>query len=1114
MNATSPRRGRRAVAATAAAILSLSTLGGVLATPALAHDGVDHGIEPALDWSNYEKITLTKDTGEPIDLAVLPDRRVLTTARNGDVRLVDPDTGVTKVVNTLPVYNNSEDGLQTVTLDPDFATNKWVYLYYAPKTMTAPYPTTTPSGSAPNSLPAGADASYWDQWKGYNQLSRFTWDDAADKIDLSTEQVIIKVETQRGQCCHVAGDVDFDADGNLYLSTGDNTPASAPGANGFAPNNNTPGFNPGFDSRRGAGNTNDLRGKILRIHPEAEGGYTIPPGNLFPEGTAKTRPEIFVMGVRNPFRIDVDPQANSVTWGDYGPDAGAPDPQRGPMGYVEWQTTAITKPINGGWPYCTADAKNYNEWDFATATPGPFFDCAAGAKNNSTLNTGLAVVPPATAATLYYGDNNTHQPWPELTDFSAAGGQGPMGGPVYHYDADSTSTTKFPAYWDSKAFFAEFSQDYLAVFDVQWPDGPVDHITNFLPNADLETNGQPITDSPIDIEFGPDGSLYVLDYGDGFFRANPDAGLYRIDYSPGNKAPQPKISANPISSSSAPLTVQFDGSDSVDPEAAALTFEWDFDGNGTFDATGAKTSFTYTELGRYPARLRVTDPEGRRGLTSTSISVGNVAPTVTIANPPSGAFFDWGQAVPFSVTTSDPEDGTATVCPRVSWTFGLGHDAHAHPLSQGTGCQFAIPTPADATQHGETENIFGVVVITYTDNGANGLPGATTTEQLVLNPKKQEAEWADATEGVELTNDDTASGLRKVTSFDAGDWLAWDPANLVGVTGVTTRASGSGTLSLRWSSPTATPFGTIAVDGAGWTNATATLSSKPAGTGRLYVTSTGGVVLDSLGFVGDGGADVTPPAVSATLNPAAPNGANGWYTSNVTVTVNATDNGTVASRQRSTDGGATWVNANTALTIATEGTTTVLYRATDNGGNVSEVGSVTVKRDTSQPAIAVSGATDGASVGDSGNVTWTATDGASGIDTVSARVDGAAVPADQPLALWKLTLGSHTLVVTAKDRAGLVRTTTTTFTTTTSLTELTKLTERLAREGLVTRSGETLLEKRLQQAAKNVAAGRKDAAISQLQEFVVLAKSAANVSDTTASAALQRDADAVIASLR
>ena len=113
-----------------------------------------------------------------------------------------------------------------------------------------------------------------------------------------------------------------------------------------------------------------------------------------------------------------------------------------------------------------------------------------------------------------------------------------MGGPVYQFDELNPSATKFPAYWDDKAFFGEFSQDYLAAFSLDWPAGPVTHIEHFLPNAALETNGMPITDSPMDLEFGPDGSLYVLDYGDGFFRANPDAGLYRIDYSPGNKAPR------------------------------------------------------------------------------------------------------------------------------------------------------------------------------------------------------------------------------------------------------------------------------------------------------------------------------------------------------------------------------------------------------------------------------------------------------------------------------------------------------------------------------------------------------------------------------------------------
>ncbi|MGW2196589.1 PQQ-dependent sugar dehydrogenase [Streptosporangium sp. NPDC001682] len=162
------KRTRMMVGRALAALLLPSVVLVAVPAPAHAHEAATH-------WSNYEKITLTKNVGEPIDMAVLPDRRVLHTARNGDIRLTDGDTGITKVINTIPVYANSEDGLQTIAIDPGFAQNKWVYVYYAPKTMTAPYPETTPTGSAPNSLPAGADESYWNQWKGYNQLSRFKW---------------------------------------------------------------------------------------------------------------------------------------------------------------------------------------------------------------------------------------------------------------------------------------------------------------------------------------------------------------------------------------------------------------------------------------------------------------------------------------------------------------------------------------------------------------------------------------------------------------------------------------------------------------------------------------------------------------------------------------------------------------------------------------------------------------------------------------------------------------------------------------------------------------------------------------------------------------------------
>ena len=285
-------------------------------------------------------------------------------------------------MNTIEVYANSEDGLQTIALDPAFEDNGWVYLYYAPRTMTAPYPATTPTGSAPNTLPAGADESYWNQWKGYNQLSRFTWNSETNSLDLASEQVIIKVEVQRGQCCHVAGDVDFDNDGNLLLATGDNTPASTPGANGYAPNNDRVGYNPGLDSRRGAGNSNDLRGKILRIDVQADGSYTIPAGNLFAPGTAETRPEIFVDRAAQPVPHGRQRRDRRGHVGRLRPRRGRGDATARPDG-LRRVADARRQPINGGWPYCHGPNANYNDWDFETATQGDWFDCAAGPTNTS-----------------------------------------------------------------------------------------------------------------------------------------------------------------------------------------------------------------------------------------------------------------------------------------------------------------------------------------------------------------------------------------------------------------------------------------------------------------------------------------------------------------------------------------------------------------------------------------------------------------------------------------------------------------------------------------------------------------------------------------------------------
>ena len=146
---------------------------------------------------------------------------------------------------------------------------------------------------------------------------------------MNSERQIMDVPVDRGICCHVGGDIVFDSAGNLILSTGDDTNPFA--SDGFTPIDERPDRNPAFDAQRTAANTNDLRGKILRITPNAKsGGYTIPEGNLFEEGTEGTRPEIYAMGLRNPFRIEINAVNNEIYVGDYSPDSQVADPRARP----------------------------------------------------------------------------------------------------------------------------------------------------------------------------------------------------------------------------------------------------------------------------------------------------------------------------------------------------------------------------------------------------------------------------------------------------------------------------------------------------------------------------------------------------------------------------------------------------------------------------------------------------------------------------------------------------------------------------------------------------------------------------------------------------------------
>jgi glucose/arabinose dehydrogenase len=427
--------------------------------------------------ARFRKTTLASPLRDPMQLAVAPDGRVFYVERAGRVQVYEPDSGTTRQLASLDVPTTGEHGLLGLALDPRFLANGWIYLTYS------------------RVVGSGVDL----------RVSRFTLNGGG--LDLQSESVLLSIPTQ-GDCCHEAGSLAFGPDGNLYLSTGDDT--NPYDSEGYAPIDERSG-RAVWDAQKSASNTMDLRGKILRIRPRADGGYTVPSGNLFPAGGGG-RPEIYAMGLRNPFRFSLDPKTGWLYVGDAGPDADTSSATRGPRGYDE--IDRAREAGNYGWPYCIADNEPYLDYQFDTGLSGPAFDCAAPT-NDSPNNAGSLALPSARAALIWYPYADSPE-FPQL----GTGSRTALAGPVYRRPR-TASRRAFPSHYKGNLFIYDWSRSWVKTVHFDHRGDPVR----------IEPFGSGLTfRRPIDMEFGPDGALYVLEWGTGFSGSNDDSGLYRIDY--------------------------------------------------------------------------------------------------------------------------------------------------------------------------------------------------------------------------------------------------------------------------------------------------------------------------------------------------------------------------------------------------------------------------------------------------------------------------------------------------------------------------------------------------------------------------------------------------------
>jgi cytochrome c len=547
----------------------------------------------AQDASRFEKEVLAAGLSDPLQLDIAKDGRVFFVERKGAVKMWEPASRRIITIGDFPAATAGDAGALGLTLARDFEKSGHLYTIRVPARGAARL-----------------------------VLARFTLE--GEKLTGEREVLTIPLGKGREQS-HCGAGLAWDALGNLIISVGDNmAPQDVPAIHAE---------DAGRDARGTAGNSRELRGKILRITLKPDGSYGIPAGNLF-TNPEQGRPEVFAFGVRNPFRVTCDAKTGFVIWGDVGGNVRT-ELDLGPEGFDELNVTR--EPGFFGWPFVAGPNLPWRPFDPKTLKPvGEYFD-PAKIINDSRTNTGLKALPPARPAALYYG-NVASKEWP----FVGSGGRSITGGVVYR-KPETAGETRLPDEWEGAYVFGEWMRNWVAA--ARFDDaGKLVKAERILENLTFKRAA--------DFKIGPDGALYVAEEGDRW-TGNTDSQITRVIYRRGNRPPQPALSAN-RTAGKLPLEAAFDASASRDPDGGPLKFTWDF-GDGK-KAEGAKTAHAFATAGVWPVTLTVTDAQGAAATAAVNIAAGNEAPQVKFAAPLDGGFVD-GKEIAWSVSATDAEDG-------------------------------------------------------------------------------------------------------------------------------------------------------------------------------------------------------------------------------------------------------------------------------------------------------------------------------------------------------------------------------------------------------------------------------------------------------------------------
>ncbi|HUR51799.1 MAG TPA: PQQ-dependent sugar dehydrogenase [Mycobacteriales bacterium] len=509
---------------------------GVLALVALvaAQPAQADLLAPPTDFT-YQ--VLTEDVYDPMVVQVAPDGRVVVGQRDGKIK-VWHQNGAFKTAVQLPVNAarecvdcaekiNDDGGIYSMVLDPHFAKNGYVYLWY---------------GRAHTGSPVTNLEEWW--------LSRVTLK-ANDTIDKRSEKVLFRAKSwyldPEGSQAHYGGVLEFLPDGTLVLGTGDDVDPKCDG--GYGPRDDTKAQGHFCNGELTAQNPASPWGKLLRFNPD--GSY--PDGSkkgvranpyigkkavnpYIPDGTnhkmkyfvaSKPKhpkpiaylPYTYALGFKQPWRGAVDPHTGNMFFGEVGPDAQADDAQKGPQAYEEINTVRLGGGQNFGWPRCMGPNLAYHDYDWAKQVDRGPLDCSK-----------------MTAPTIYYTGTDGLS-WKPLV------GLGPKTSEATLYYPPNKGSLALPSRFFDNIILTDWSRNYAygvpvskgrLVTDIkQWnlirppiPSGTFVGVGR--PGLIPKALGNLVTMmAPLDAAVGRDGAYYMVEYGTGYGN-NPLSRLSRL----------------------------------------------------------------------------------------------------------------------------------------------------------------------------------------------------------------------------------------------------------------------------------------------------------------------------------------------------------------------------------------------------------------------------------------------------------------------------------------------------------------------------------------------------------------------------------------------------------